>query len=886
MPVGTEKLWGVLRGLRLRLMLLVCCGVLPLSFLVLNLLEQQRQQILTGARDGVMSLAREAGMRQGEVLAQVRGLLQVLAAVPALREFEEGTCSEMLGEIVRHQPGLTSLWIARPDGSVPCSDQPAGLALNMAERTYFRNAVSGDRFVVSDYLIGRVSGRPVLGAALPFHGPDGGIAGVAMAGVNIGWLHRLAEQVVNAKDISLVLVDGRGTLLAHGSAEAPADPPVGSKVADHPLIATMLASQEGSVETFDLAGVSRLFAHVALPGTDARLAVGIERDAVLSQIDRQRTISLVTLLLVTAASLTAAALAGELLVLRWLNRLREAAARLGRGDLSVRAPLPPGGELRELASAFNDMGDSLEQREQSRSESEARFRDMAEVSSDWFWETGEDNRFTFISKGINLTGAGQDLFVGALREELAAQPTDDADRENWNRYRADVQARRPFRDFTYRIVMPDGSVRHLSTSGKPVFDRTGRFTGYRGVGRDVTRDVEAEQAVRKAREAAEAANQAKSQFLAIMSHELRTPMTGVLGTIDLLSDTHLTAEQAQWLAIMRTSAETLMTVLNDILDFSKIEAGQLQFEQVEFRLGTVTREVTGLYARLAADKGLSFTVLLDGLRTDEVRGDPVRLRQVLFNLVGNAVKFTDRGRIEIRVSDTPSGSDRLIVRFEVEDTGIGLSEEERSHLFKAFSQADATTTRRFGGTGLGLAICKRLVEGMGGDIGVDSVPGAGSTFWFTVSLGRSAVPAPVPRPDLGAPHTAPRRVLLAEDDDLNRLLIATMIRRMGHEVWTVEDGMRAVEEASGGGYDIAILDIQMPALTGLEVARRIRAMPGRVGELPLVALTADAMPERHADLLASGFNRCLTKPVDLGLLAAAIGGLTQMADELPSSAVR
>ncbi|WP_158045781.1 ATP-binding protein [Skermanella pratensis] len=886
MPVGTEKLWGVLRGLRLRLMLLVCCGVIPLSLLVLTLLEQQRQQILAGARDEVMSLAREAGMRQGEVLAQVRGLLQALTAIPALREFDEGTCSGMLGEIVQHQPGLTSLWIARPDGSVPCSDQPAGLALNMAKRAYFQVAVSQDRFVVSDYLIGRVSGRPVLAAALPFRSPDGRIGGVALGGVDISWLQRLAEQVVNAKDISLVLVDGHGTLLAHGSASAPSNPPVGSKVADHPLIATMLASADGSVESPDLSGVSRLFAHVVLPGTDARLAVGIERDAVLAQVDRQRTISLVTLLLVTAASLTAAALAGEVLVLRWLNRLRDAAARLGRGDLSVRAPLPPGGELRELAGAFNDMGDSLEQREQSRSESEARFRDMAEVSSDWFWETGEDNRFTYISRGINLTGAGQDLFVGALREELAAPVIDDADRGKWDRYRADVRARRPFRDFTYRIIMPNGSIRHLSTSGKPVFDRMGRFTGYRGVGRDVTRDVEAEQAVRKAREAAEAANQAKSQFLAIMSHELRTPMTGVLGTIDLLSDTGLTTDQAQWLAIMRTSAETLMTVLNDILDFSKIEAGQLQFEQVAFRLGTVTREVTGLYAKLAADKGLTFTVLLDGLHADEVRGDPVRLRQVLFNLVGNAVKFTERGRIEIRVSETPSDSDGVIVRFEVEDTGIGLSEEERGHLFQAFSQADATTTRRFGGTGLGLAICKRLVEGMGGDIGVDSVPGAGSTFWFTVSLERCALPAPVPRPDHGDPAIPPRRVLLAEDDDLNRLLIATMIRRMGHDVRTAEDGARAVEEAAEGNFDIAILDLQMPVMTGLEAARRIRGMQGHVAELPLVALTADAMPERHEELQAAGFNQCLTKPVDLRKLAEVIGELAQVADELPSQAVR
>jgi PAS domain S-box-containing protein len=883
MPIKADLIWGVLFGLRVRLVLLVACGLIPLSILVLTQLGRQRDDALAEAHEGIRAVARQAAVRQAEVLGQVRGLLEVLSAIPTLREFQAGACDEMLGQIIRRYPGVTSIWFATPDGRVPCSDQPSGHSLGMADRDYFQRALAGGDFVVSDYLIGRVSGRPVLATALAFPGPDGRIAGVAMAAVDIDWLHRMAEQAVGGMGMNLVLIDGKGTLLA----EVPPGPaPIGQPAVGNPLVAAMLETAEGGFETVDNSGVTRLFAHVPLPGTNARLAVGLERATVLARVDRQRAVSLVTLVLAAVASLIAAIVAGEVLIVRRLDRLREVAARLGRGDLSVRAHLPPEVELRELAVAFNDMADSIERREKSHRDSEARFRDMAEVSSDWFWETGPDNRFTYISKGIALTGAGPEMFIGASREELRAAEVDPAELSGWETYAADIAARRAIRDFTYRIVAPDGSVRHLASSGKPVFDDKGVFVGYRGVGRDVTNEVEAELEMRRARAAAESANLAKSQFLAIMSHELRTPMTGVLGTMDLLADTGLTDEQSQWLGIMRGSAETLMTVLNDILDFSKIEAGQLHFEEMDFKLSSVTHEVASLFARLTEGKQLEFTVVADDLERrnlDDVRGDPVRLRQVLWNLIGNAVKFTQRGRIGIRVTVPDPGAEGLCVMFEVSDTGIGIGEEQREHLFEPFSQADASTTRRFGGTGLGLAICKRLVEGMGGAIGVTSVPDVGSTFWFTVRLERATSRDTASRgtapPVEEVPVTAtPRRVLLAEDNDLNRLLVTTMLRRMGHDVVAVENGLRVIEEIGRGVHDIVIMDLHMPMMTGEEAALRVRAMAGPWRDLPLVALTADAMPPRSERIQAIGFDACLTKPVDWRQLGEIIGRLTSARD--------
>ena len=364
-----SAVWDAIRGLRLRLVLLVACGIVPQSFWSAISMSSQRQEELAEARELVLLLAREGAHQQAELLSNVRNLLSVLTSIPAVRNNETGVCDQILADIIRLQPGLTNLWTARADGGVPCSDDPAGHNLNMSSRQYFHDALASSNFVVSNYIVGRLSGRPVLATALAFGADRGEDAGVVFASVDINWLYRLAEEATRGQGIALVLIDGEGTLLAH---TPPLPDQVGKSVAGHPLIRAMLETSEGEAELPDLQGVQRIFAHVPLAGTGARLAVGIDRAMVLAKLDQQRMFSLANLLLVATGSMVGAALAGEVLVLRWLDVVREAAARLGRGDLSVRAPLPPGGELRELAGAFNDMADHLEQRERSRSELESK----------------------------------------------------------------------------------------------------------------------------------------------------------------------------------------------------------------------------------------------------------------------------------------------------------------------------------------------------------------------------------------------------------------------------------------------------------------------------------------------------------------------------------
>jgi CheY-like chemotaxis protein/nitrogen-specific signal transduction histidine kinase len=375
--------------------------------------------------------------------------------------------------------------------------------------------------------------------------------------------------------------------------------------------------------------------------------------------------------------------------------------------------------------------------------------------------------------------------------------------------------------------------------------------------------------LRRARDAAEAAAQAKASFLATMSHELRTPMTGIIGMIELLGDTPTSAEQRRFVGALEASARSLLRVLNDVLDYSKIEAGKLELEEVDFDPREVAQEVVDLLGHAASGRGNDLRSEWGVNEVPRVHGDPMRLRQVLVNLVGNAIKFTERGTITLGVWAAPGGSgDAVSFRFEVRDTGVGIPPEVLPTLFQPFRQADSSTTRRFGGTGLGLAICRRLIDAMGGEIGVESEPGRGTTFWFKVRMRRAASPALPGTPETSSPAAAAAQsrpgleILLAEDNAVNRLLIGTRLRRLNHRVTMVEDGRKAVEAVRRGRFDLVLMDMQMPELDGAGATREIRRMTGPEAHVPIVALTADALPEFRERYMASGLDDYVTKPVD------------------------
>jgi signal transduction histidine kinase/CheY-like chemotaxis protein len=380
-----------------------------------------------------------------------------------------------------------------------------------------------------------------------------------------------------------------------------------------------------------------------------------------------------------------------------------------------------------------------------------------------------------------------------------------------------------------------------------------------------------------ARDEAVAANVAKSNFLACMSHEIRTPMNGVLGMVGALMNAKLSEEQRKQVRIIKHSGETLLSLLNDILDLTKVEAGQVELEDLNFDLSDLLDSVKALWESRFQAKTLGFSIEVASELPSVLRGDPIRIRQILFNLIGNASKFTETGGVRVVVSQQSQRSDEVEIRFDVIDSGIGIPADLQPRLFSSFTQADSSVTRKYGGTGLGLAISKQLAELMGGEIGVESVVGQGSRFWFSVRCApgdpQAAKAELFSSEALGdkAPEWDRKlRILIAEDNHVNQAVLRAILGQTGHEIEIVDDGAKAVAAVMRSSYDLVLMDVQMPDMDGVTATRKIRDLPGDVGQIPIIALTANAMKGNREEYLAAGMTDYVSKPINSHELSLAI----------------
>ena len=572
--------------------------------------------------------------------------------------------------------------------------------------------------------------------------------------------------------------------------------------------------------------------------------------------------------------------------------LRNTADHIMQGDLTARADINSGDEVQDLAGSFNRMTDTILKSQDDIASARDYIENILRSLAECLIVFHTDKTIELVNKAtIELLGYEENELIGKSIEVLFSQY--DGFLEPAEIDRAATQGITS--NLEKYLLTKEGMKFPVLFSYGPLKGRDGGILGLVGIALDITEQKTSQTLLEKSREEAVAANRAKSEFLANMSHEIRTPMNGILGMLDMLIHSHLDKDQKRFADTAYSSANILLSILNDILDLSKIEAGKMELETIDFDIRDALDDVANLFSARIKTKLLSLRITVDDQLSTAVQGDPVRFRQIITNLVGNAVKFTDAGEIVVRATRLEQDDEKIFLRFAISDTGVGIDDEAKKKIFDSFTQADASTTRKHGGTGLGLSISRELVALMGGTIGVESTPGKGSTFWFTARFKRSHAnlarnssalskttsdksPADILQ---SATDQAPRKtpemrsglcILLAEDNLVNQDVISAMLSHLPISIHTVSNGREAIESLSSKSYDLVLMDCQMPELDGYEATKilRDRENNSQVSRTPVIALTANAMQGDREKCLSAGMDDYLAKPFNIQELTSIL----------------
>jgi len=499
--------------------------------------------------------------------------------------------------------------------------------------------------------------------------------------------------------------------------------------------------------------------------------------------------------------------------------------------------------------------------EEAAKQSEKKYRTLIEDAADVVFRCDYNGHFTFVNhRALQLTGYTEEELIGKHFTFLVVPEMGE---------KVGMFYKNQFKELTretileFKVACKDGSTKWVEQT--VVMIKNGeKIEGFQCIVRDVSIRKQLEAQLVAAKEEAEEATKAKEMFLASMSHEIRTPMNGVIGMANLLEGTQLTPEQKEYVSGISGSSERLLTVINDILDLSKINAGKITFEKEPFNIRDLVKNITMNLGITAKRKNISLDMHIEDSVPEYITGDSVRLSQILWNLSGNAVKFTEKGGVDIYISAKNSGDEKADVKFTIKDSGIGITTEKLPHIFQPFVQADVHTTRKYGGTGLGLDIAKKLVELQGGSISVESMPGKGSTFSFSIGftkLALSKLPEEIRETEGKKKDLKGLKILFVEDNKVNQRVGERTLGKWGANVTIAENGRKAVQMLSANTYDLILMDLQMPEMDGIEATRYIRtSMTDSVSRIPIIAMTASAFRSEYDKCIEAGMNDYISKP--------------------------
>jgi signal transduction histidine kinase/AmiR/NasT family two-component response regulator/HPt (histidine-containing phosphotransfer) domain-containing protein len=786
-------------------------------------LTQERELFLRASRDNAQNLSQAFSEH---IMGEIRSIDQTLLLLR--RDWSRDPAAFELSDWARSTNSIDDLAIQlsliASTGALLQTNAGRSAPIDLSDREHFivQKNSDIDTLFVSKPVLGRASGKWTIQFTRKLTDSAGKFAGVVVASVDALQLSHFYETIHVGKHGSIALIGLDGIVRAR----APLiDGMLGRKIMASPLSHPDLVGNSGIYDaTSELDGIRRLIAYQRVGNLPVVVTVGLSKAEALRPLYQDLAFYLIASIALSAAALCALGIssrhrerhnAAKAALDATLDNVTQGVLMMGP-DRRIRVMNPKVAELLDLPAELLA--------------ADPTFDDLIgwQLRSGEFGPAMEKTPMrAFVERGG--IGSGESVY----------------ERQRANGRYLEVRTR----------VLPDGSAVRTYT--------------------DVTEFRRSEQALAEARDAAEQANEARGRFLAVVSHEIRTPMNGVIGLAELLLRTEMSEEQARWVATLRTSADHLLRLIDDILDVTRLNVDEVAFDRVPFDPVAVAGEAFQCIESRAIEKGLAHEIIAPDTSC-VVEGDPARLRQILINLLGNAVKFTSSGSVRLFVLAPEIHEDRATLHFLIQDTGIGIAADALPRLFHEFSQVDGSIARRFGGSGLGLAISRQLAERMGGTITVSSEIARGSVFEVSVTLPLSA--RPVARPSASSAETPafrPLQVLLAEDDTTNCMVATAMLERMGHGVTWAENGLAALEAATARRFDLILMDMMMPIMDGMAATRAIRALPGAAGKVPIYAFTANAFKEEVECGREAGVDGYLTKPITFDRLLQITGSRSE-----------